>query len=247
MERISHGTPWAREDVEVRASRYVTGVYVWMAIGVAFSAVVGWGLFSTGLILDLFRVAGRGLMWGIFFIQLGAVLGFSGAVNRLNVGMARALYFVYAAVVGITLAFVGLIYTTTSIASTFALAAVAYGGLAVFGAVTKRNLGPVGTFCGMGLFMLFGLSIFAMLASTFGFLASWMETMNLGMGVIGVVVFSGLTAWESQKISAQAQSLARTDASGVQINSYVVHGAFMMYLNFINLFLSLLRLFGSRR
>lgn len=248
MQQVGYSNPVkSREEANAVASQLINGVYVWMALGVLTTAIIGWGLYSSGAIISLLRVAGRGFMWGVFFAQIGAVIAFSGAIRRMSVGVARGLFFLYSAITGLTLAVVCLIYTISSILSIFALACLAFGGLALFGAVTKRNLGPIGTFCVMGFFMILGLQVFYMLCSSFGWLTGYLETFNMTIGIAGIFIFSGLTAWESQKIRAGAYSLATSGATHNSMESFVTAGAFTMYINFINLFFSLLRVFGGRR
>ena len=237
----------ARDQVDVRAGKYITGVYVRMMLGVLLSAVVAYALIVSGLMYQIMATAGTGFALGIFVLQFATVMMFRPMVQSASAGKVKALYYFYAAITGVTVGFVGIIYTAASILNIFAAAAFAFGGLAAFGYSTKRNLGVVGTFCVQALWMTIGLSLIYMLSSFVPFLRPFAQTLNITTGILGVLVFSGLTAYESQMLSQKAYSLARSNADEGTISLYTTSGALTMYLNFINLFFSLLRLFGDRR
>ncbi|MCX6106979.1 MAG: Bax inhibitor-1 family protein [Proteobacteria bacterium] len=237
----------ARDQVDVRAGKYITGVYVRMMLGVLLSAAVAYALIASGLMYQIMATAGTGFALGIFVLQFATVMMFRPMVQSASAGKVKALYYFYAAITGVTVGFVGIIYTAASILNIFAAAAFAFGGLAAFGYSTKRNLGVVGTFCVQALWMTIGLSLIYMLSSFVPFLRPFAQTLNITTGILGVLVFSGLTAYESQMLSQKAYSLARSNADEGTISLYTTTGALTMYLNFINLFFSLLRLFGDRR
>jgi hypothetical protein len=237
----------ARDQVDVRAGKYITGVYVRMMLGVLLSAAVAYALIASGLMYQIMATAGTGFALGIFVLQFATVMMFRPMVQSASAGKVKALYYFYAAITGVTVGFVGIIYTAASILNIFAAAAFAFGGLAAFGYSTKRNLGVVGTFCVQALWMTIGLSLIYMLSSFVPFLRPFAQTLNITTGILGVLVFSGLTAYESQMLSQKAYSLARSNADEGTISLYTTSGALTMYLNFINLFFSLLRLFGDRR
>jgi hypothetical protein len=237
----------ARDQVDIRAGKYITGVYVRMMLGVLLSAVVAYALIVSGLMYQIMTTAGTGFALGIFVLQFATVMMFRPMMQSASAGKVKALYYFYAAITGVTVGFVGIIYTAASILNIFAAAAFAFGGLAAFGHSTKRNLGVVGTFCIQALWMTIGLSLIYMLSSFVPFLRPFAQTLNITTGILGVLVFSGLTAYESQLLSQNAYSLARSNADEGTISLYTTSGALTMYLNFINLFFSLLRLFGDRR
>ena len=237
----------ARDQVDVRAGKYITGVYVRMMLGVLLSAAVAYALIASGLMYQIMATAGTGFALGIFVLQFATVMMFRPMVQSASAGKVKALYYFYAAITGVTVGFVGIIYTAASILNIFAAAAFAFGGLAAFGYSTKRNLGVVGTFCVQALWITIGLSLIYMLSSFVPFLRPFAQTLNITTGILGVLVFSGLTAYESQMLSQKAYSLARSNADEGTISLYTTSGALTMYLNFINLFFSLLRLFGDRR
>ncbi len=246
MENITGGIQ-VRDEVTVRASRYMTGVYVQMMLGILVTALIAYALMVSGMMYQLAVNGGQGLVWGIFILQLGSLFMFRPLAQRAAPGAVKALFFFYSAITGVTMGYIGLAYSAASIVNVFGATSLAFGGLAMYGYMTKRDLGPIGTFLFLALFMTFGLSLFYAVASSFGALAAYMPSLNITLGILGVVVFSGLTAYESQKLRTVALELAKSDASEATISRYTSQGALMMYLNFINLFISLLRLTGGRR
>ena len=236
-----------RDEVDIRAGKYVSGVYVRMMLGVLLSAVVGYVLVASGLMYKILATAGSGFALGVFLLQMATVMMFRPMMQSANPSKVKGLFYFYAAITGITVGFVGMLYTAASILNIFTAAAFAFGGLAAYGHTTKRNLGVVGTFCVQALWMTIGLSLIYVLSGFIPFLRPFAQTLNITTGILGVLVFSGLTAYESQLLNQQAYALANSNASEGSISLYTTAGALTMYLNFINLFFSLLRLFGDRR
>jgi FtsH-binding integral membrane protein len=230
----------AFRDASVAAenARFMSHVYGWMAGGLCLTGAVAWNVAGNP---DLVRMifGNRLLFWGLIIAQLGAVVALSGLINRINSLTATLIYFVYAALTGLTLSSIFLAYTGSSIAQTFGVTAFGFAGLSGFGLVTKRDLGPVGSFCMMGLFGLVGFAVLSMIfPSIMGAGASFV------FSIVGIIVFAGLTAYDTQRIKAMnAPGNAGTDAG----RKTAIYGALTLYLDFINLFLSLLRLTGRRR
>ncbi len=217
-------------------------VYTWMTGGILLTAVVASFVGSTPeLVMTILQ--NRILFYGLMIAQLGVVIGMSAAQQRISAGTASLLYIVYAALTGVTLSVIFIIYTRDSIASVFFTTACGFGGLSLLGYTTKRDLGPVGAFCGMALFGLIGWAIL-----------SWFFPSMMGgqaqmvYSIIGVLVFAGLTAYDTQKIKAIGFEVAGGpgELSGVA-HKAAIFGALSLYLDFINLFLNLLRLAGDRR
>ena len=232
--KVALSTP--NEAVEI--GRFMSRVYGWMTLGILMSGLVAWQV-SQNPDLALSIVQNRPLFWGLFLAQLGSVMFLTAAINRISSAVAGFIYFAYAALTGLTLSIIFLMYTSSSILSMFILTAGAFGGLSLFGFVTKRDLGPVGSFCMMGLFGMIGVSIISM------FFPSIMGgSGSMIFGCIGVLVFAGLTAYDTQKIKGYHQ--LGSEGTESDKKSAIV-GALMLYLDFINLFLSLLRIFGRRR
>ncbi|MEA2203613.1 MAG: uncharacterized protein QOE77_389 [Blastocatellia bacterium] len=216
-----------------RVATFLTKVYAWMFAGLLITAITAFGVSTSQTLLETL-VLNRIIFWGLLFAQLGVVFYLSARVNSMAPGTAAALFILYSALVGVTSSVILLIYTGSSIASTFVITAGMFGATAVFGTVTKRSLAGLGHFMFMGLIGL-------ILASVVGFF--WQsDALQFVISVVGVLVFTGLTAWDAQRLKQMAVALpdGRT-------GSYAVVGALSLYLDFINLFFFLLRLSGGRR
>jgi FtsH-binding integral membrane protein len=217
----------------VRVGSFLQKVYGWMCVGLAITAAVAYAVASTPTIVQTLA-ANRLLFWGVLLAPIGFVWYISAKVASMSPARAATLFSVYAGLNGITFAFVLLAYTSASIASTFLTTSAMFGALALYGSVTKRSLAGVGQFAVMGL-------VGVVIASIVGIF--WQNDMfQFILAVCGVVVFTALTAWDAQKLKAMA--LALPDG---KLGSYSIVGALSLYLDFINLFLFLLRLFGRRR
>jgi uncharacterized protein len=215
-----------------RVTSFLKAVYGWMFVGLATTAVVALAVVASGYALVLAR--NPLIFFGLVIGELGLVFGLSARVNRMSAGTASLLFLVYSALNGATLSLIFLRFTGASIATTFVVTAGMFGALALFGATTKRSLAGVGHFVGMGLIGL----ILAMLVGMF-----WHnDGLQFVISIVGVIVFTGLTAWDSQRLKQMATALPDG-----QVGSYAVVGALSLYLDFINLFLFLLRFFGGGR
>jgi len=204
--------------------------YRWMSVGLAITGLVAWGVSQSPAALELV-LGNRIVFYVLLAAQLGLVFSFNSVAARATAAVAGAMFFVYAALTGVTFSVLFLVYTSSSIASTFVVTAGAFAGLSVFGAVTKRDLSAVGRFA---LFALIGLIIASVVNL---FLASsaitWVTTFA------GIAIFAALTAYDTQKLKA----LYAAGAGG----NLALSGALTLYLDFINMFLFLLRLLGRRR
>lgn len=209
----------------------MSAVYRWMAIGLFVTAGVAFGVASSPTALSII-FGNRLVFWGLVIGELGLVVALSAAVHRLSAATAGALFLLYSALNGATLSSVLLLYTGTSVASAFAITGGTFAATSVYATVTKRDLGTWRTFLFMGLI---GVCIAALVNI---FLQSSM--MSFVISCASVVVFTGLTAYDTQKLR---QFAAAGGASGAM----AISGALALYLDFVNLFLALLRLFGSRR
>jgi uncharacterized protein len=247
MEKATKFGLGIRTETDEKASRFISGVYWQMMAGIMVTAFVAYVLNISGLIQTMAHYGGRGMFWGIFILQFGTVMAFQPMVQSANTKVLMSLFFFYAAVTGITVGFVSLVYSLTSILNVFVATSFAFGGLALFGHVTKRNLGVIGTFCLQALWICFGMSLIGAIGSYFPGFAAYFPAWNMTTGLLGTVVFSGLTAYESQIVRKMGYSLAERNADDVTVAVYTNAGALNMYLNFVNLFFSLLRLFGRRR
>jgi hypothetical protein len=213
--------------------QFMTRVNTWMAAGVGVTGLVAW-LVSTNLQL-MFALFGTPLRWVIFLAPLIMVFVFASRVHKMQPGTAIAVFMSYAALNGLAFSGIFLVYNLGSIAMVFATTAIMYGSLALWGYATKKDLSAWGKFLFMGVV---GLFISGLL---FMFFPSMMgSTMYLVYNVIGVLIFAGLTAYDTQKIK---QIYLVNGGAG----NLAISGALTLYLDFINLFLFLLRLFGGSR
>jgi FtsH-binding integral membrane protein len=220
-----------------KVTAFLRKVYGWMFFGLGVTASVAIGTASSPTLIR--TIFGNPILLILLVVaQLGLVFFLSARVQKLAPGPAAALFLVYSGLTGLTLSSIFLAYTGGSIASTFIVAAGMFGALALFGSTTKRSLAGIGQFVFMGLIGLVLAMVVGMLFRSVGGSAGF----NFVISIIGVIVFTGLTAWDAQRLKQMALSLpdGRTE-------SYAVVGALSLYLDFLNLFLFLLRFMGSRR
>jgi FtsH-binding integral membrane protein len=242
--RSGYGDRAAVIDAGLRA--YMIRVYNYMAAAVALTGVVAWATFnaavttnSAGAITGL-TAFGQAIFGGpavivLLLATLGLVFFISFRIQHLQFTTALGLFMLYAALLGVMLSSVFLAYTGASITRVFFVSAAAFGGLSLYGYTTKRDLSPIGSFLIMGLFGI----IIASLVGLF-----WHSTaLQFAISVVGVIVFAGLTAWDTQKI----KEMYDVNDDGTVSGRKAIMGALSLYLDFINLFLMLLRLFGDRR
>ena len=216
-----------------KATAFLKSVYGWMFVGLGITAAVALGISGSPALLQMI-FTNPVLFFGLIIAELALVFILSARVQKLAPAMASALFIGYSALNGATLSFIFLAYAGASIASTFVIAAGMFGALALYGSTTKRSLAGLGHFVGMGLLGL-------ILAMAVGFF--WHSSgLQFVISVVGVIVFTGLTAYDAQRLKAMAAALPE-GATG----SYAVVGALSLYLDFINLFLFLLRFLGGRR
>lgn len=231
MNEINNGYPLTASRVIVKQNALIRQVYAWMGVGLAITAFMALATLSSPGMLS--AVLGNKLVfYGLMIGELALVFTLSGAINRLSEATATLIFIAYSALNGITLSVVALVYTANSIASTFVITAGMFGAMSVYGYMTKRDLTSLGSFLFMGLI---GVVIASVVNIFVGSSAvSWV------VSGIGVLVFTGLTAYDTWKIKEMA-------AQGTEGRKPAILGALTLYLDFINLFLMLLRFTGNRR
>jgi FtsH-binding integral membrane protein len=214
-----------------KASDALWVTYRWMTLGLATTGLVALAVAHSPVAADAL-IGNRILFYVLLFAQLGLVFALSATATRVSTAVASLMFFGYAALTGVTFSTLFLVYTASSIAGTFFVTAGAFAGLSAFGTVTKRDLSAIGRF---GLFALIGI-ILASLANMFFHSTGlqWMITL------VGIVLFAGLTAYDTQRLK---ELFLRGEASA----NLPIVGALTLYLDFINMFLFLLRIFGRRR
>ena len=217
-------------------SQYMSKVYMWMTIGILLTGAVAFSVANNPDILYAI-VGNKILFYGMMIAEVGLVIWLSAGINKMSPMVATAMFLLYASLNGATLSVFSLIYTQESIQSAFFTTSFAFGGLSAFGYITKRDLGPVGSFCTMGLFGLFGFAILSI------FFPSMMGGIGGQIyGLVGIIVFAGLTAYDTQVIKNMAPS-----GTGDHVARGAIMGALKLYLDFINLFLFILRMSGRRK
>jgi uncharacterized protein len=229
-------------DAGLRA--YMIRVYNYMTAGVALTGLVAWFTYSaavvdTGAGLQLTQfghaIFASPLMWLFVLAPLGLVMLLSFGINRLSAGTALTVFFIYAALLGLSLASIFLVYTHASITRVFFISAATFGATSLYGYTTQRDLTNVGSFMFMGLIGLIIASVVNIFLHSTG--------LDWAISVIGVIVFVGLTAYDTQRI----KEMYDVNDDGSISGRKAVMGALRLYLDFINLFLMLLRIFGNRR
>jgi uncharacterized protein len=226
----SAGTQADVRDAGLRS--YMLSVYNTMASGVLLTGIVALLFAESGMAAQVLNTP---LRWLIMLAPLGFVMVLSFGINRLSTTAAQGIYWAFTVVMGLSLSSIFLVYTQTSIATTFFATAAAFAGLSLYGYTTKRDLSALGTFLIMGVV---GLLV-AMVINIF------LQSSALAMAIsfIGVLLFAGLTAYDTQKIKSMYFYVAGTDMVGKS----VIMGALTLYLDFINMFTFLLSFMGDRR
>jgi uncharacterized protein len=245
--RTGYRTDQVAIDAGLRA--YMIRIYNYMTAGVALTGLVAWFAFQaaggdqihivgnqvTGLTAFGHAIFASPLMWLFVLAPLGLVMLLSFGINRLSASTALTLFFVYAGLLGLSLATIFLAYTGASITRVFFISAATFGAMSLYGYTTQRDLTGFGSFLFMGLIGLVIASLVNIFLQSSGLY--WL------ISVVGVLIFVGLTAYDTQSI----KEMYDVNDDGSVAGRKAVMGALRLYLDFINLFLMLLRLFGDRR
>ncbi len=224
-----------RHDIARIQQAFLTKVYGWMMLGLLVTTLSAFLTLSNESILE-FVFSSKISFYGLIIAQFGLVVFLSARIQQMSSGTAKFTFILYSALTGLTLSSIFLLYTGDSIISVFAITSLTFGAMALYGYVTKRDLTGVGQFMMMGLFGV----VIASVVNIF------MNSDSLGwiISFISVIVFTGLTAYDVQKMKSMA--FVMTEGNEVATKGAII-GALSLYLDFINLFLALLRLLGRRR
>jgi FtsH-binding integral membrane protein len=231
----------ARIDEGLRA--HMNKVYGLMSVGMLLTGAAAWGIsgLSVGANGELTglgtAIYASPLKWVIMFAPLVMVFAFGAVINRISAAGAQLFFYVYAALMGVSLSSIFLVFTGESIAQTFLITAISFAGLSLYGYTTKKNLSGMGTFLMMGLIGL----IVAMVVNIF--LAS--SALSFAISVIGLLIFAGLTAYDTQSIKNEYIEHA-VHADQEWLGKSAIMGALRLYLDFINMFMFLLQFLGNR-
>ena len=221
------------EQDAVRA--FLQKVYIWMAGGLVLTGVIAFQVARSETLVRTL-IINQWVFIGLIIAELILVMALSFLANRVSGAVAAAMFIAYSALNGVTLSVIFLVYTNASIAQVFFISAATFAGMSVYGYTTKRDLTTIGTYLGMALFGI----IIAMLVNF------WLKSgpLDFVVSILGVIIFVGLTAYDTQKLKNLA--LSRPEVASGPENPAIL-GALVLYLDFINLFLMMLRLFGKRR
>jgi FtsH-binding integral membrane protein len=237
--RTVGGVRTAAIDEGLRA--HMNKVYGTMSVGMLITFAVAWAVGTTPALLGAFRdpvtLAPNILGWIVMFAPLAMVFGFGAMINRFSAAAAQTFFYVFAAVMGLSLSWIFVAFTGLSIANVFLVTSIAFAGLSLYGYTTKKDLSAWGTFLVMGVI---GLLV-AMIVNLF--LQS--PAIMFAISILGVLIFAGLTAYDTQRIKAEYVAHAQHGDSE-WLGKAAIMGALNLYLNFINMFMFLLQLFGNR-
>ena len=228
--------PLDKARAQVRVNEFIRSVYNWMAIGLGLTGVVAFYVSNSETLIKLI-FGNQIIFFGLIIGELILVFTISARVHKMQASTATSLFVLYAALNGATISAIFLIYTKSSITSTFFICAATFVSSSIYGMVTKRDLTSMGQFMFMGLIGIVIASVVNLFVRSSG--------MSLIVSYIGVVVFVGLTAYDTQKLRTMALSQPDNLDSGT-VRKGAILGALTLYLDFINLFLMLLRILGNR-
>jgi len=229
--RQSDARTAGRAAIDEGLRTYMIRVYNYMAIGLAVTGGVAYAAFASGIYQ---QIAATSFIWVVMLAPLGMVFFLSARIGKMSVSGAQMAFWTFAALMGLSLASIFHVYAHESIARVFFITAAAFGGLSLYGYTTKKDLSGWRSFLIMGLFGI----IIAMVVNIF--LAS--SALQFAISVIGVLVFSGLTAYDTQRI----KEIYYVGDGAAVMGKKAIMGALSLYLDFINLFMMLLMLFGNR-
>ena len=248
--RYQTGTQ-TRADIDEGLRAYMLGIYNYMATALAVTGIAALGIANLATTNDPAQSVGTlngnlitslgamiytsPLRWVVMLAPLAFVMVISFGINKLSASAARAVFYAFAAVMGVSISWIFLTYTSGSIAQTFFVTAAAFGGLSLYGYTTKRSLSGMGSFLIMGLIGLILASVVNL----------WLQSgaMAFAVNVIGVLIFAGLTAYDTQRLKHMYDTVAH---NGEMMAKASIMGALSLYLNFINMFMFLLSFMGNR-
>ena len=233
IRTVGAGARASQIDAGLRA--HMNKVYGLMSVAMIITGAVAWAVGTSPAMLQV--IFGSPLKWVVMFAPLVMVFAFGAMINKLSVAAAQLFFYVYAATFGLSLSFIFAVYSGVSIAQTFLVTAISFAGLSLYGYTTKKDLSGVGSFLVMVLIGLLVASVVNI------FLAS--SALNFAISVIGVLIFAGLTAWDTQKIKADYIEHAQYGDQD-WLGKSAIMGALTLYLDFVNLFMFLLRFLGNR-
>ena len=223
------------EDMAKIQSAFINRVYSWMSIGLAVTGIIAWYLGTKNV---EFILKNANLFLPLLVVEVLLVMALGWMINKINSAVAAAMFFIYAAINGVTLSWIFLAYQLGSVANAFFVTCGTFAGMSIYGYITKKDLSGIGAFCGMALW---GLIIAGIINIFFH-----NDMAQFVISCFGVLIFVGLTAYDTQKIKQLAFAAADGEIDSESAKKMAVIGALQLYLDFVNLFIYLLRLFGKR-
>lgn len=233
MQNVTHQST----QIQIRVNEFIRSVYNWMAIGLALTGLVAYYVSGNESLRNLI-FSNSIIFYGLIIGELVLVYSISARISKIKASTATGLFMLYSALNGLTLSFIFLVYTSSSITSTFFICAATFVACSIYGWTTKRDLTSMGGFLMMGLIGIIIASVVNMFIRSSG--------MAMIISYIGVLVFVGLTAYDTQKIKAMAMSQPNNVGASA-VRKGAILGALSLYLDFINLFLMLLHILGGSR
>lgn len=237
MQESARSAMSTAEQVSVTTS-FVNRVYGWMSGGLTLSGIIAY-LIGTDPTMTQKLIENPGMLWGAIIGEFVLVLILSAGINKMSSAVASGCYLLFTALTGVTLSLIFLRYSMASIATTFFVTSLTFGAMSVYGYVTKRDLTSIGNLCFMALIGLIIASVVNM------FIGS--SLLYWGVTYVGILIFVGLTAYDTQKIKEMSIALGSELSTSETGKKYAIMGALALYLDFINLFLLLLRIFGGSK
>ena len=210
-------------------------VYTWMALALVITGITAYGVATTPSLIEAI-IMNRILFWGLVIVEFGIVIGISRMLHKLSLTTATLMFIAYSVINGATLSIFLLLYTAESIGMVFFITAATFGVMAFIGYITKTDLSKIGNILYMALIGLVIATVVNLFVNSSGF--------QLILSYVGVIIFVGLTAYDTQKIKLMLNEQSSADESAQKL---ALLGALSLYLDFVNLFLYLLRIFGDRR
>jgi FtsH-binding integral membrane protein len=225
----------AQVGIDVGLRDYMLRIYNYMASGLALTGIVAYAAAAGGRDSFIAHIHGSPVMWLIILAPLGLVMLLSFGINRMSAATAQMVFWVYAGLMGLSVSTIFLVYTGSSIARVFFITAGTFAAMSLYGYTTRRDLSQFGSFLFMGLIGIIVAGLVNMFVMS--------SALQFAISVIGVLVFTGLTAWDTQQIKEMYYEGADSELAG----KAAIMGALRLYLDFINLFMMLMQLMGTRR
>lgn len=233
MDNLNQYT-WTQEQVKAEQASFISKVYAWMGIALLITGITAWYVAQSQQLLEMI-ILNRGVFFGLMIGELALVFVISGMINKLSASAATALFVFYSFLNGLTLSVLFLAYTAASISTTFFITSLTFGAMSAYGYFTKKDLTSLGNLMFMGLIGIVIASLVNMFMHN--------EALYWVISYVGILVFTGLTAYDTQKI----KQMGTMGLNGEAERKGAIMGALSLYLDFINLFIMLLRVLGDRR